>query len=680
VIFEDLHWIDSETQAFLDHLVESLGSARLLLVVNYRPEYQHAWGGKTFYGQMRLDALSAESATDLLDALLGDDPGLASLKQMLIRRGNPFFLEETIRTMVETRILTGERGHYHAAQEIRTIQVPTTVQAILAARIDRLAPEDKRLLQVASVIGKDVPLALLQAIAGLPEDGLRRGLDRLQTAEFVYETGLFPELEYSFKHALTHDVAYGGLLQDRRRALHARIVEAIEKLHRDHLDEEIERLAHHALRGELGERTVPYLRQAGAKASARSVPSEARVWLEQALSVLASLRETQSTLEQTFDIRVELRPVLVSLGEVSALIESLHLAEAIARKLGDERRLGQAYALLTSSHAAVADLDEAILVGARALAIAERIDDLKLRILTTSYLVETYHYRSEFDRVVDLAKQNIAVLPREWISERVGTATVTSVHNRWWLTMSLTQLGRFTVAKECADEAIRLAQSAHHPNTLLGAYTAAIYLHLRNGDWARARPFCEESISVCLAGGFNEGPARGQLAWALAELGESSAALEQLLEAERQIAHLAARGFRQLGGRYVELGRASLALGRLDDAERLGGRGLELDRSPGHTAIVWHLLADVANHRERFNPSRAEERYCTALALGEPCGMRPLTAHCHRGLGELYARTGKRQQAHEHLSTALTLYRDMGMTYWLEKVEAEIQGASSDRS
>jgi predicted ATPase len=177
VIFEDLHWIDGETQALLDGLVESLESARLLLLVNYRPEYQHAWGNKTHYSQVRLHALPAESAGELLNVLLGDDPGLVQLKQLLVRRGNPLFLEETVRTLVETKALAGERGRYRLTQPVQAIQVPPTVQTVLAARIDRLPPEDKRLLQVASVIGKDVPFALLQAIAELSDRTLQRGLD-----------------------------------------------------------------------------------------------------------------------------------------------------------------------------------------------------------------------------------------------------------------------------------------------------------------------------------------------------------------------------------------------------------------------------------------------------------------------------------------------------------------------
>ena len=219
VVFEDLHWIDTETQALLDSLVESLAPARLLLFVNYRPEYEHHWGSKTSYTQLRLDPLPSESAFELLHSLLGADGTIEPLMPILIERteGNPFFLEETVRALVETKALVGERGAYRLARVLTDIQVPPTVQAILAARIDRLSPEDKRLLQSAAVIGKDVPFALLAAIVEEREEELRRGLAHLQAAEFLYEVSLFPDLEYTFMHALTHEVAYGSVLHERRR-------------------------------------------------------------------------------------------------------------------------------------------------------------------------------------------------------------------------------------------------------------------------------------------------------------------------------------------------------------------------------------------------------------------------------------------------------------------------------
>ncbi len=308
LVFEDLHWIDSETQALLNSLVESLPTAQLLLLVNYRPEYQHGWGSKTYYTQLRLDPLPPVSADELLQALLGNDPSLAPLKQLLIVRteGNPFFLEESVRTLVETGVLLGERGAYRLAQALPTVQVPATVQAVLAARIDRLPPEEKQLLQTAAVIGTEVPLALLQAMAEVPEEPLRLGLTHLQAAEFVYETRLFPEIEYTFKHALTQQVAYETLLQERRRALHARIVEALEALAGERVAEQVERLAHHALRGEVWDKALAYFRQAGEKAMARSAYREAVGYFEQALSALPHLPETARHIEQAIDLR--LRP------------------------------------------------------------------------------------------------------------------------------------------------------------------------------------------------------------------------------------------------------------------------------------------------------------------------------------------------------------------------------------
>ena len=298
LVFENLHWIDAETQAFLDGLVESLPAARLLLLVNYRPEYQHGWSTKTYYTQLRLDPLPPASAEAMLHSLLGNDADLEPLTQRLIEwtQGNPFFLEESGRTLVETQVLVGTPGAYRLARALPSIQVPTTVQAVLAARIDRLPPEEKQLLQTAAVIGTEVPLALLQAIAEVPEAPLRLGLTHLQAAEFLYETRLFPDIEYTFKHALTQQVAYETLLQERRRALHARIVEALEALAGDRVAEQVERLAHHALRGEVWDKALAYLRQAGAKAAARSGYREAVTSFEQALMVVKHLPESLEIL------------------------------------------------------------------------------------------------------------------------------------------------------------------------------------------------------------------------------------------------------------------------------------------------------------------------------------------------------------------------------------------------
>jgi class 3 adenylate cyclase len=230
LVFEDLHWVDRETQDFLDSLVESLPTCRILLLTNYRPEYKHEWGGRSYYTQTRIDPLGGENAADLVGSLLGDDPGLATLKQVLIERteGNPLFLEESVRTLLETGVLSGKPGAYQLKQDVPTPDIPASVQAIISARIDRLSPEAKRLLQCAAVIGHRFSFAILEAVAETPADTLHPGLDVLKEAEFVYERQLFPDLEYTFKHTLTHEVTYGGILQERRNALHRLIGETIE--------------------------------------------------------------------------------------------------------------------------------------------------------------------------------------------------------------------------------------------------------------------------------------------------------------------------------------------------------------------------------------------------------------------------------------------------------------------
>ena len=225
-VFEDLHWIDSETQAFLDSFIESLPMARILLLVDYRPEYSHGWGDKSYYTQLRVDPLQPTSAEELLQHLLGRNEDLAPLKELLIRRteGNPFFAEESVRSLVEAGVLVGEKAAYRPGLRIDEIRIPSTVQNVVADRIDRLPAEEKHLLQTAAVIGVIVPFDLLQAVSELPEDSLFQYLAHLKSAEFMYETNLFPKLEYTFKHALTTEVAYGALIHERRNYLHARIV------------------------------------------------------------------------------------------------------------------------------------------------------------------------------------------------------------------------------------------------------------------------------------------------------------------------------------------------------------------------------------------------------------------------------------------------------------------------
>jgi class 3 adenylate cyclase/tetratricopeptide (TPR) repeat protein len=623
--FEDLHWIDAETQALLDSLVESLPTACMLLLVNYRPEYQHGWGSKTFYTQLRLDPLPPESVDELLQALLGDDARLAPLERLLIDRteGNPFFLEESIRTLVETQVLVGERGAYRLAKDVRTIQVPATVQAVLAARIDRLPPEDKRLLQSVAVVGAEVFFPLLQAIAEGPEETLRVGLARLQAAEFLYETRLFPELEYTFKHALTHEVAYGSLLQERRRALHGQIVEAIEGLYPNRLAEQVERLAHHAFRGEVWDKALAYFRQSGAKAAARSAYREAAACFEQALVALQHLPESRSTGEQAIDLRMELRNALWPLAEHGRSLEYLCDAENVAKAMDDQRRLGWVSAYLSEDCWRTGNPDRAIEAGQRALAIAEALGDFGLQVVTNRHLGQAYHTLGDYPQAMDFLRRNVASLEGELLHERFGSPNLPSVISRIYLVWSLAERGEFAEGVVRGEEAVRLAEAADYPISLITAYCGVGILYLRRGDLHQAIPVLERGLGLCRV--WNILIWFPRTAWALGyayalsgHVAEALPLLEQAVEQATSVRRIVEQSLR-----VACLGETYLLAGRIDEAIQLGQRALELSREQkerGHEAWVLRLHGEIAAHREPSEVDLAEDYYRQALALPRSWG------------------------------------------------------------
>jgi tetratricopeptide (TPR) repeat protein len=698
LLFEDLHWIDAETQALLDSLLESLPTARILLLVNYRPEYQHGWAHKTYYTQLRIDPLPPERAEALLQALLGDDASVQPLKPLLIQRaeGNPFFLEESVRTLVETQVLAGDQGAYRVARDPGVgaaprgrpragnhrglplpdaIQIPATVQAVLAARIDRLPPEEKSLLQAASVIGKDVPFPLLQAIVELPEEGLRRGLSHMQAAEFLYETSLFPELEYTFKHALTYEVAYGSLLQERRRGLHARIVKALETLYPDRLSEQVERLAHHAFRGEVWDKALAYHRQAGLKAVARSAHREAVGCFEQALAALQHLPEGHNTCQQAIDLRFDLRRVLVPLGEYGRIVEYLRTAEDLAHALGDQRRLGRVAIYMADYFWWMGDAHHALDAGKRALGIAADLGDLALHAAAHFSLGQAYYALGDYPQAIDFHRRSVASAEggggREHVSERILRA----VTSRAWLAWSLAEVGEFPEGIARGEEGVRMAEAVDQPYSLIAAYLGMGVLYLRKGDLHRATPMLERCLSLCQVGHLPV-----YLPWVAMCLGAAYALAERVSEALPLLSQAVEQATSMnIMGRHLfwaaSLCEAHLLAGRTDTAIALARLALNLcheQQARGHQAWVLRLLGEIALQHDPVDYAQAETSYAQALALADELGMRPLLAHCHLGLGALYRQMGRLEEARAECSTAIDLFRALEMTLWLPRAEAAL--------
>jgi class 3 adenylate cyclase/tetratricopeptide (TPR) repeat protein len=678
VVIEDLQWIDSESQVVLDSLVESLPTARILLLVSYRPEYQHQWGRKSYYHLLQLDPLSTQGAEDVLDALLGSDRDLARLKRLLIERteGNPFFLEECVQTLVETDALTGKRGAYRLARSVDTALVPTTVQAILTARIDRLPSVEKRLLQSAAVIGKDVPFPLLSAIAALPEEELRSAIARLQAGEFLYETSLFPDPEYTFKHSLTHEVAYSALLHEQRRGLHARIAKAIERLYPDRLAEHLERVAHHAFNGELWELAAQYCRQAGARTVVRSASRDAASYFEQALVAIGHLPETRQTLEQAIDVRLDLQGALVPLGQISRILHYLREAERLAQRLGDQRRLGRVAAYMSHCLWWMGEPSESVVSGQRALQIASELGDVTLEVLANVRLGQAYFALGEYQRSIDVCRRSVEILKEDLLREGFGLPALPSVVSRAFIGRSCTVLGDFSTARMMTADALRVAEDATHPYSVVLGHWAIGNVHVMQGDLANATVALERGLRLSEAGNFALMVAI--LFW---DLGEAYTLSGRFLEGvnlleqavDRMLTIKWAPGLPWAMG---ALAQAYLAAGRMTDAHAAARRARHLCQTyaqRGSEVYVLRVLADLHAFQDPPEIEAGEAAYREALALGEELGMRPLVARCHLGLGQLSRHAERLQSAERHLEAAASMLRSMDMRLWLAEAESALK-------
>jgi class 3 adenylate cyclase/tetratricopeptide (TPR) repeat protein len=564
LVFEDLHWIDAETQALLDALVESLPTAPILLAVNYRPEYQQPWGNKTYYRQLRIDALPPETAHALLETLLGDNPAVHPLRRLLIERteGNPLFLEESVRALVEMEVLVGERGAYRLGKDPVAIQIPPTVQAILAARIDRLPADDKRLLQVASVIGKDLPWTLLLETAEQSEDHLRAGLARLQAAEFVYEAKLFPDLEYTFKHALTHEVAYGTLLHDRRRAIHAQIVGVIERVHADRLGEHVDRLAHHAFRGEMWEKALHYLREMG---SSESKPS-------------------------------------------------------IDAFMGGAESPGHLWFR--------GEYDRALTLAFRERTFAASFGNFGWAILSNYRLGQIYHSLGDYPKATDALTRNVKLLEGDLERRTFELAGLPAVLSRVWLALCAAECGNVQDAVAYTEKATAIAESEDHAYSLVIAHAGTGMLRNLGGNHEGALEPLERGLVITRLADipFLFPLIAAPLGRAYALTGRPEEGLRLLEDAVRRAEDMQWAANHPL--RLVWLGETYLLTGDGSSGRRLGTRALELARrlgERGHEAYALRLLGQIAASGAAPDLDQASEYYREALTLATTLGMQPLS-------------------------------------------------------
>jgi predicted ATPase len=615
-------------------------------------------GGKTYYRQLRIDPLPPESAEKLLHPLLGDDPSLAPLKRLLIERteGNPLFLEESVRALVETHAVVGERGKYRLAKAGQTVQVPATIQAILAARIDRQSSEDKRLLQAAAVVGKDVPILLLLAIAETSEEEVRGGLARLQSAEFLYETSLFPELEYTFKHALTHEVAYGSILHERRRALHARIVETIEKSYAAQISEHVERLGYHALRAESWNKAITYLGQAGAKAASRSANVEAIDHLTKGLATLKNISEGPDRLRLDLDLQIALGPVLMTTKGYGA--PEVERAYARARELC--RRVGEVPELFAVLHGLWlhywlrGDISAVLDLAQQLYDLAHRAGDRALRLVASDVMGEVAVYRGDFTAARSHMEQCVSLYdPSQHRSlgfpyggyDPGMAAHAIGAHALWCL-------GYPDQALAWSRRAVALARDLSHPTTLAFALGHAGILHYLRREPRLTLEVAEEALALSAGDGLDFWKAFAEIlrGWSLVQRrgAEGIESMRHGLE-----------GYRVTAGELESpiwlamMADAYLVEGAADQGLSAVAEALELVNTMGvrfAEAELYRLRGELLRTRRAATAEGAEDAFRRALEVAAGQKARCLELRAAVSLARLRQARGERTLVHQTLA------------------------------
>jgi class 3 adenylate cyclase/predicted ATPase len=672
LMFEDLQWLDSETEAFLDVLIEHLPGARILLLLNYRPEYQHDWSQRVCYTQLRLDPLGHAEAKELLTALLGDHPSLDPLKTLILEKteGNPFFMEEVVQTLTEENALLGEPGHYHVDKTPVAIHIPTTVQGVLAARIDRLPRAEKDLLQCLAVIGKEFSLSLIERVIAQPEDNLRPLLARLEAGEFIYERPAFPDIEYTFKHALTQEVAGSTLLTEQRNALHERTAQAIEALFRDRLKDYYGELARHYSLSGNDPKAVEYLHCTAKQALQRSAYHEAIRQLSAALELLKRQPDTPGRARQELTLQLAIGPALIAArGFASPEVESTYSrALALCSGLGDTSQIFPTQVGLRTYFSLSAEHVKAYKVGKGLVSLAERANDPEWLGEAHVSLGTTLYFSGRF-RIADVHFKRALLLyllePHQLHPNFHGVDPAVRA-----LSMSallLWCLGYPDQARTRGQQAIALAQELPHPFSLAHTLCLVAELHQFRRDPRLTHDCADAAIVLSTEQGFPLWLAWATVlrGWAQAEMGCREEGIAQM---QAGLAAYHATGAKLGQSHFLALLAESYGhIGQAETGQRTLAEAKAMARACGEhycEAELYRVEGELAcpdPHAEVLDVHScavAQACFDKAISVARHQSAKSLELRATLSLARLWQRQGKCGAAKERLTDILGAFTE----------------------
>jgi class 3 adenylate cyclase/tetratricopeptide (TPR) repeat protein len=676
LVFEDLHWCDAESVAVIHSVANGIARAPILILTTYRPEFSPAWGGRSYATRLHVGPLEDKDMGEFLRDLIGSHGSGESLVPLVLRRaeGRPLFLEETVRTLVEIGALVGRRGDFRVTRDVGSIELPSTVRAVLAARLDRLPEERKDLLQVAAIVGDSAPVSILRTLSGLSEDTLQRIASGLEEDEFLYLTQVVPERAWSFKHALTQEVTYRSVLLERRRALHAELLGLLEARYAGRLDERVEELAHHAFRGESWDKAAAYLRRAGDRALERSSYRDAIQHYERSLTAFERLPRTHDSVAAAIDVRLSLRNALYPTGEYERIYRHLGEAEQLAELIDDQPRLAAITYDKAHKYICEGNLQAAIETGRRACEVARGVGDRALLIGAKFFLAEAYDCKGEFRQAIDLLQDDLDYFRDQLRYRTFGTPRASPVDWMGLLASSLTCLGRFAEAEGYAQDAIALAEEIARPYELATSKSYLGSTLVAKGALPEALDTLKAGLQHCLDDNSIRPWLGRDIGVAYLLLGEPETARSQLSQALDDAKAIASPYLEAWCTIY--LGYAAAATGEAESATRCAQEAMDLAEAHQFQAIqvaALRLTALLAVQVEPLDAEAAEDALHRAMRLARRLGMEPELAHCHLERANLRLRTGRVEEGRADLEHALQVYRERDMPFWREACEAALE-------
>jgi predicted ATPase len=672
---EDLHWIDKTSEEFLGYLIDWLANSPVLLILLYRPEYTHPWGSKSYYTKVGVDQLGTPSSTELVRGILEEGQVAPELEQLILNRaaGNPLFMEEFTHTLLENGSIKMKNKQYVLSRNAADIQVPDTIQGIIAARMDRLEDNLKRTMQVASVIGRDFAFRILQTITGMREE-LKAHLLNLQGLEFIYEKQLFPELEYIFKHILTQEVAYNSLLLKRRKEIHEKIGKAIEEIYANRLEEFYEMLAYHYSRSNNPKKAYTYFRLSGNKSMKKHSPWEALHHYKEAVNSIKELPACDDTRKDQIEIYRLLHAPLIMLSYPEGSLEILQDALEASEKLDDASSLAFFYMDISFYQTYSGELLQGITSGENAVQEAKKTDDSEAIISTINDLCYISNFGGEYFKITQLAPEGIDLAEKTKKEYEIfqGRTVCTYMSLCSIYGISLGMIGNFSQGKLYCEKAIQIAEKINHLRSLGHAEGYFGFLYNFKGDYKNAIEHLQKAVKFCEQSKYFLFLifSRSLLGYAYLLQGNPKIAIENIqiaLKLHNDIGFMLARS-----SQYIYLCMAYFDLDSLEKALECIEKSINLSHKCNEKhyegqAHIWkgRILAKLDPEKK----VEAEESVRRGIEMLKPLQTKPLYAAGYIALGEIYADIGQPERALGYLKDAEMMFDEMGMDYWLVKTQ-----------